>query len=186
MPAASHQGGWNTNQRRCSTAGRAETGTMSMDPQSPVLGGLEPAVAVRGDELTGQALARLRQAGARLAVIVDAHDNPQKVMPEKTLAAAPPGQQATACKPAWPAATFIQPASAADAQRLAAHNQSQPWFGHRTVVIENGRIAGVVPLPALLNRPGPTTRALERVFWHTGILLARVRYRRTSQSPHPG
>jgi hypothetical protein len=155
---------------------------MSVDPESPALGGLEPAIAVRGDEPAGQALSRLRQAGTRLAVIVDVHEYAQTVVPEKTLAAAPPGQQAAACKPAWPAATFIQPASAADARRLATHNQSQPWFGHRTVVIENGQIAGVVPVPALLNRPGPTSRVLERMFWHTGMLIARVRYRHMSRS----
>jgi hypothetical protein len=150
------------------------TGT---DPQSPAHGGLEPAVAIRGDEPAGQALARLRQAGARLAVIVDADDSPHTVVPEKTLAAAPPGRQVAACKPAWPAATFLQPASAADARRLAAHNQSQPFLGHRTVVIENGQIAGVLPVPSLLNRPGFTSRILESLFWHTGMLIARVRYR---------
>jgi hypothetical protein len=147
-----------------------------VDPDGPALGGLEPAVAVGEDASAGQALSSLHQAGASLVVIVDAHDYPQKVVPEKTLAAAPARQKAAACKPAWPAATFIQPASAADARRVAAHNESQPWFGHRTVIVENGQIAGVVPVPALINRPGLTSRVLERLLWNTGMLIARVRY----------
>jgi hypothetical protein len=93
-----------------------------MDPSGPALGGLEPAVAMHEDKPAGEALWELRQAGASLAVIVDAHDSPQKVVPERTLAAAPPGQKAAACTPAWPAATFVQPGSAQDARRLAAHN----------------------------------------------------------------
>jgi signal-transduction protein with cAMP-binding, CBS, and nucleotidyltransferase domain len=120
-------------------------------------GGLEPAVAIRGDESAGQALSRMRQAGASLVVTLDADGRPQTVVPEKTLTAAQAGQQAATCQPAWPAATFIQPASASEARRLAAHNQNQPFLGHRTVVVETGRIAGVVPLPALIDRPGPTS-----------------------------
>jgi hypothetical protein len=155
-----------------------------VDPDDPAHGGLEPAVAVGEDLPAGQALSDLRQAGASLAVIVDGHDYPQKVVPEKTLAAAPAGQKAAACKPAWPAAAFIQPASAADARRLAAHNQGQPWLGHRTVIVEGGQIAGVVPVPSLIGRPGLTSRVLERLLWNTGVLIARVRYGHMSRSPH--
>jgi signal-transduction protein with cAMP-binding, CBS, and nucleotidyltransferase domain len=150
----------------------------------PAQGGLEPAVAVRGDEPAGQALSRLRQAGASLVVTVDADGRPQTVVPERTLAAARPGQQAAACKPVWPAATFIQPASAEDARRLAAHNQNQPFPGHRTVVVENGQITGVLPVPELINRPGPASRVLERLLWATGSLAMRLRYRRVSP-PRP-
>jgi hypothetical protein len=168
-------------------------GTLAgMDPDPPGLaepgpahGGLEPAVAVGGDEPAGQVLSQLRQAGAWLAVILDADDYPQAVVPEKTLAAAPAGQKVATCKPAWPAAAFLQPASAQDARRLAAHNQSQPWLGHRTVVVENGQIAGVVPIPALIDRPGPTSRVLEWLLWNTGLLTARVRYGRISRRPRP-
>lgn len=159
---------------------------MTVDPNDlgqgvphPAHGGLEPAVAAGADQRAGQALSRLRQAGASLVVTVDAGGHPQTVVPEATLAAAPAGQRAGCCQPAWPAATFIQPVSAQDAQRLAAHNQSQPFLGYRTVVIENGQIAGVIPVPALINRPGPLSRALERVLWTTGIVTGRVRYGRT-------
>jgi hypothetical protein len=151
----------------------------------PAHGGLEPAVAVRGDEPAGQALSRLRQAGASLVVTLDAHGRPQTVVPEKTLTAARAGQQVATCQPAWPAATFIQPASAEDTRRLAAHNQNQPFLGHRTVVVENGRIAGVVPVPALTGRPGRTSRVLERLMWATGSLIMRARYRRRSGSRQP-
>jgi hypothetical protein len=157
---------------------------VGVDPDGPAHGGLEPAVAVGADVPAGQALSDLRQAGASLAVIVDAQDYPQKVVPEKTLAAAPAGQKAAACKPAWPAATFIQPASAADVRRLAAHNQSQPWLGHRTVIVEGGQIAGVVPVPSLIRRPGLTSRVLERLLWNTGLLISRVRYGHLSRSLH--
>lgn len=118
---------------------------------------------------------------------VSAGGRPQEVVPAKTLAATPPGQQVATCKPAWPAATFIQPSSAEDAQRVAVDNEHQPFLGHRTVVVENGRIAGVVPVPALLARPGRTSRLLERLFWATGSLVMRVRYGRMSGSPqrHP-
>jgi hypothetical protein len=144
----------------------------------PAQGGLEPAVAARGDEPAGQALSRLRQAGALLVVTVDADDYPQTVVPEASLVAARPGQPAASCQPAWPAATFIQPASAEDARRLAVHNQNQPFLGHRTVVIEHGQLAGVVPVPALINRPGPVSQVLERLLWTTGTLIARVRHGR--------
>lgn len=157
-----------------------------MDPDRPVHGGLEPAIVVGEDALAGQALSDLRQAGASLVVIIDAHDSPQKVVPEKTLAAAPAGQQVTACEPTWPAATFIQPASAEDARRLATHNEGQPRLGYRTVIVAGGQIAGVVPIPALINRPGPTSRVLERLLWNTGMLIARVRYGRMSRSLTPG
>jgi hypothetical protein len=146
----------------------------------PAHGGLESVVAVRGDEPAGQALSRLQRAGASLVVTVDADGRPQTVVPERTLAAARPGQQVAACKPTWPAATFIQPASAEDARRLAAHNENQPFPGHRTVVVENGQITGVVPVPALINRPGPASRVLERLLWATGSLTMRVRYGRLS------
>ena len=162
---------------------------MDVDPDGPgqgvphpAHGGLESAVAVGQDESAGQALSRLRLAGASLVVTVDAGDRPQTVVPVKTLAAAPAGQQVATCKPVWPAATFIQPASAEDARRLAAHNENQPFLGHRTVVVENGRIAGVVPVPALTNRPGRTSRVLDRLMWATGSLIMRVRYRRMSRS----
>jgi hypothetical protein len=125
----------------------------------------------------------LRQARALLAVILDANDYPQAVVPERTLAAAPPGQKVATCKPVWPAATFLWPGSAEDAGRLAAHNERQPFLGHRTVIVENGQIAGVVPIPALIGRPGPTSRALEWLLWNTGLLIARVRYRHI---PGPG
>jgi hypothetical protein len=148
----------------------------------PAHGGLDPAVAVRGDESTGQALSRLRQAGASLVVTVDADGRPQTVVPAKTLAASRPGQQVATCKPAWPAATFIQPASGEDARRLAAHNENQPFWGHRTVVVEDGQIAGVVPVPALIDRPGQISRVLERLMWATGTLMMRVRYGRMSRS----
>jgi len=154
----------------------------SVDPERPAHGGLEPAIAVDQDALAGQALSDLRQAGVSLVVIVDADSSPQQVVPEKTLVAAPAGQKVTACTPAWPAATFIQPASAEDARRPAAHDQGQPRPGHRTVIIEGGRIAGVVPIPALINRPGPTSRVLERLLWNTGMLIARVRYGRMSRT----
>jgi len=66
----------------------------------------------------------------------------------------------------------------------ASAGQSQPWLGHRTVIVEGGQIAGVVPVPTLINRPGPTTRVLERLLWNTGLLIARVRYAGMSRSPH--
>jgi hypothetical protein len=163
-----------------------------VDPGGPAHGGLETAVAAGADALAGQALSDLRQAGGSLVVIVDAHGHPQKVVPERTLAAAPAGQRVIACTPAWPAATFIQPASAQDARRLAAQNESQSWFGQRTVIVESGQIAGVVPVPALIKRPGPASRVLERLLWNTGLLTARVRYGRISRSaqqnqpPPPG
>jgi hypothetical protein len=155
-----------------------------VDPGGPAHGGLEAAVVVGEDVPAGQALSELRRAGASLAVVVDAQGYPQKVVPGKTLAAAPAGQKAAACKPAWPAATFIQPASAADARRLAAHNQSQRWLGHRTVIVEGGQIAGVVPVPSLIRRPGLTSRVLERLLWNTGMLISRVRYGPLSRSLH--
>jgi hypothetical protein len=160
----------------------ADPGGPGQGQPSPAHGGLESAVAAGRDEPAGQALSRLRQAGASLVVTVDADGRPQTVVPEKTLAAARPGRQVAACKPAWPAATFIQPASAEDARRLAGHNQSQPFLGHRTVVVENGQIAGVIPVPALIGRPGRTSRVLERLMWATGSLLMRARYRRMSRS----
>ncbi len=160
-----------------------------MDPDGPgprapepAIGGLDSAVVVWGDESAGQALSRLRQAGACLVVTVDADGRPQAVIPEKTLAAARPGQQVAICKPAWPAATFIQPASAEDARRLADHNENQPFLGHRTVVVENGQIAGVVPVPGLIDRPGLTSRVLERLMWATASITLRVRYGRMSRS----
>lgn len=106
----------------------------------PAHRGPESAVEACWDEPAGQALARLREAGAPLLVVVDAEGNPQTVVPERTLAAAGPAQQVARCKPAWPAATFIQPASVEEARRLAARNESQPFLGHRTVVIENGQL----------------------------------------------
>jgi hypothetical protein len=153
-------------------------------PDGPAHGGLEAAVAVGEDVPAGQALSELHRAGVSLAVILDAQDYPQKVVPERTLTAAPSGQKAAACKPAWPAAAFIQPASAADARRLAAHNKGQPFLGHRTVVVEGGQIAGVVPVPSLIRRPGLTSRVLERLLWNTGMLIARVRYGPVSRSLH--
>jgi hypothetical protein len=144
----------------------------------PAHGGLERAVAASSDAPAGQALSRLRQAGASLLVTVDADGRPQTVVPEHILAAARPGQRAASCQPAWPAATFIQPTSGEDARLLAAHNQNQPFLGHRTVVIEKGQLAGVVPVPVLINRPGPASQVLERVLWTTGTLIARVRYGR--------
>jgi hypothetical protein len=75
-----------------------------------------------------------------------------------------------------------QPGLAEDAGRLAAHNERQPFLGHRTVIAENGQIAGVVPVPALIARPGPTSRTLEWLFWNTGLLIARVRYGHISGS----
>jgi hypothetical protein len=151
----------------------------------PAHGGLDPAVAAEGDEPAGQALSRLRQAGAALVVTLDAHGRPRTVVPEKTLAAASAGQRVASCQPAWPAATFLQPASAEEARQLAAHNQSQPFLGHRTVVIENGQIVGVVPVPALITRPGRTSRVLERLMWATGSLIMRMRYRHISRSSQP-
>jgi hypothetical protein len=148
----------------------------------PAHGGLESAVEACWDEPAGQALSRLREAGAPLLVVVDAEGNPQTVVPERTLAAAGPAQQVARCKPAWPAATFIQPASVKEARRLAARSESQPFLGHRTVVIENGQLAGVVPVPSLLGRPGRASRLLERVFWTTGMLIARVRYGRRARA----
>jgi hypothetical protein len=71
---------------------------------------------------------------------------------------------------------------------LAAHNERQPFLGHRTVTAENGQIAGVVPIPALIAWPGPASRTLEWLFWNTGLLIARVRYRHISgsgQQPPP-
>ena len=124
----------------------------------PAHGGLESAIAVSGDEPAGQALSSLRQAGASLVVTLGAGGRPQEVVPAKTLAATPPGQQVATCKPAWPAATFIQPSSAEDAQRVAVDNEHQPFLGHRTVVVENGRIAGVVPVPALISLWGARSR----------------------------
>lgn len=160
-----------------------------MDPDGPgpgapepATGGLDSAVVVCGDESAGQALSRLRQAGACLVVTVDADGRPQAVIPEKTLAAARPGQQVAICKPAWPAATFIQPASAEDARRLADHNENQPFPGHRTVVVENGQIAGVMPVPGLINRPGRISRVLERLMRATASITLRVRYGRMCRS----
>ena len=100
----------------------------------PAHGGLERAVAASGGGAPArQALSRLRQAGASPLVTVDAEGRPQTVVPEATLAAARAGQPAALhCQPAWAAATFIQPASAEDARRLAAHNENQPFVGHRT------------------------------------------------------
>jgi hypothetical protein len=165
----------------------ADPGGRGPGEPRPAHGGLEPVVTIRGDEPAGQALSRLRQAGASLVVTVDAEGRPQTVVPEKTLAAVRPGQQAAACKPAWPAATFVQPASAQDARRLAAHNQNQPFLGHRTVVVQAGQIAGVVPVPALIDRPGRTSRMLERLLWATGTLIMRARYGPMPRSPqqHP-
>ena len=165
---------------------------MGVDPDGPgqgvphpAHGGLESAVAIRGDEPAGQARSRLRQAGASLVVTLDAHGRPQAVVPEKTLMAARAGQQVATCQPAWPAATFIQPASAEDARRLGAHNQNQPFVGYRTVVVEAGQIAGAVPVPALIDRPGRTSRVLERLLRATGSLIMRARYRRMSGSRQP-
>jgi hypothetical protein len=173
-----------TGQHRAGIMPDVDPGGRGPGGQRPAHGGLEPVVAIGGDEPAGQALSRLRQAGASLAVTVDADGRPQTVVPAKTLAAARPGQQAAACQPAWPAAIFIQPASAEDARRLAAHNQSQPFLGHRTVVVEDGQIAGVVPVPALIGRPGRTSRMLERLLWAAGTLTMRARYGRMSRSPH--
>jgi hypothetical protein len=159
--------------------------TVTVDPNDsgqgvpyPAHGGLERAVAASGDASAEQALSRLRQAGASLLVTVDAEGRPQTVVPVATLVAARAGQRTASCQPAWAAATFIQPASAEDARRLAAHNENQPFVGHRTVVIQNGQLAGVVPVPGLINRPGPTSAVLERVLWTTGTLIARIRYGR--------
>jgi signal-transduction protein with cAMP-binding, CBS, and nucleotidyltransferase domain len=144
--------------------------------------GLDSAVVVRRDESAEEALSRLRHAGASLVVTVDADGRPQTVVPEKALGTARPGQQVVTCKSAWPAAIFIQPVSDEDARRVAAHNESQPLLGHRTVVVENGQIAGVVPVPGLIDRPGRTSRVLERLMWATGSLTMRVRYGRMSRS----
>ena len=148
----------------------------------PAQGGLEPAVPVCGDEPAGQALSRLRQAGASLVVTLDAEGRPQTVVPEKTLAAARAGQQVATCQLAWPAATFIQPASAEDARRLAAHNQNQPFRGapDRGSGKRPDRRSGAGPgpdRPARAYFPGAGTTALgNRFAHHADAVRAQVPY----------
>ena len=98
------------------------------------------------------------------------------MVPEATLAE-PGRERAASCQPAL-GGRDLQPASAEDARRLAAHNENQPFVGHRTGGIENGQLVGVAPVPGLINRPGPASQVLGRVLWTTGTLIARIRYGR--------
>src|SRR5690349_963830 len=91
MPTGASRSSWPCL-RRCCTRCRIRL-VSDVDPEGRAHDGLEPAVAVGEDVLAGQALADLRRAGASLMVIVDARDSPQRVVPERTLVAAPPGQK---------------------------------------------------------------------------------------------
>jgi hypothetical protein len=46
------------------------------------------------------------------------------------------------------------------------------------VVVRGGQIAGVVPVPALIDRPGRISRLLETLLMGTGQVLLRLRYGR--------
>ena len=138
------------------------------DDDATTADGLEVAVTVRMTTPAGRALSALREAGAKLVVIVDDNGRPRTVVPATTLAAAPPARPISSCTPAWPAATFAPPEPA---------GQDRPRAGHRTVIVQHGQVAGVVPVPRLIDRPGLTARVLERVLMTTGRLLMVIRYR---------
>jgi hypothetical protein len=143
--------------------------------------GLEPVVVALQTEPAGRALASLRRAQARLVVTVDGHGCPRTVVPARTLAAAGPAQEVASCGPAWPAETFTE---SQDAAFLAnpGSDRRVPGLarsaGRRVVVVRGGQIAGVVPVPALIDRPGRISRLLETLLMGTGQVLLRLRYGR--------
>jgi hypothetical protein len=139
--------------------------------------GLEVAVTVRMATPAGRALSALREAGARLVVMVDDNGRPRTVLPEATLAAAPPARPISSCAPVWPAATFAPPEEGEQDQGASPAGQERPRAGDRTVVVQHGQVAGVVPVPRLIDRPGLTARVLERVMMTTGRILMVVRYK---------
>jgi hypothetical protein len=76
---------------------------------SPAHGGLESAVAAGRDEPAGQALSRLRQAGASLVVTVDADGRPQTVVPEKPWRLPGPGGKWPPASPHGPPRPLYSP-----------------------------------------------------------------------------
>jgi hypothetical protein len=138
------------------------------DDSATTADGLEVAVTVRMTTPAGRALSALRNAGAKLVVIVDDNGRARTVIPETTLAAAPPARPVSSCTPAWPAATFAPPEPG---------GQERPRAGDRTVVVQHGQVAGVVPVPRLIDRPGLTARVLERIMMTTGRILMVVQYK---------
>jgi hypothetical protein len=149
----------------------------SIGEQLSASGGLEPAVSVPATYLTEDALSTVRLAGVRLAVTVDDSGRFRTVVPASTLEAARPGQRVSACRPAWPATVFVEPASPQEAERAAAQRQDEPKAGHRIVVVCQGQLAGVVPVPSVINRPGVTSKLLEMALMNTGRIITRIRYR---------
>ncbi|HSR83251.1 MAG TPA: hypothetical protein VLM11_03615 [Streptosporangiaceae bacterium] len=141
-------------------------------------GGLEPAVPVPVTCLTEDALSAVRVAGVRLAVTVDDSGRFRAVVPVSTLEASHPGQRVSACRRAWPATVFVEPASPQEAEHAAAQRQDEPKAGHRIVVVCQGQLAGVVPVPGLIDRPGVTSKLLEMALMNTGRIITRIRYRR--------
>jgi hypothetical protein len=138
------------------------------DDDATTADGLEVAVTVCMTTPAGRALSALREAGAKLVVMVDDNGRPRTVVPATTLAAAPPARPISSCRPVWTAATFAPPEPA---------GQERPRAGHRTVIVQHGQVAGVVPVPRLIDRPGLTATVLERVLMTTGRILGVARYK---------
>ena len=152
------------------------------NPDAPETGpGLEPAIAATADQPAGQVLAALREAGAKVAVVMDTNGRPHRVVPDRTFAKAPIDRPAASCKPAWPAAVFHEPTNPAERQRNTelwlSGGYERPPFGSRTVVMRGTKVIGLIPVPSLLGRPGPATRVLERALTLTASLILRARNR---------
>jgi len=142
--------------------------------------GLEPAIAVSADQPASQVLATLRETGVNLAVVMGADGRPHRVVPYATLAKSPAGHPAGSCEPAWPAATFHEPTTPEARQRNTelwlSGGCDPPAHGSRTIVMRGNQIMGLIPVPGLLNRPGPATRLLERALASAAGLITKNRH----------